>query len=419
MDTYADIVFVKKGILTLDKVMQRIVQGEFHYRDLLRGILIEIKQPIMDIDPTQSQLLFSNMDVIYQFSCQICDSFSDPVDLMSVCESYETYVPFLKCYGDYCVNYAKHKKGISDIRKQNKAIGLCISEGERVLQQSFNSLLMYPINRISEYPSLFEKLLYSIKEDDEEFEKIQIVYQKSKDIATQIEKERVHADNLQTLLFYREKIIDNEGEIFTEHRKFLRSANVKKSSAKIGKIVKVSEALERHCILFSDAIIYCKISPKEKYQFKGQLNFEDVEVLNGSDHPAHETTIRIDSLEKGKTYWFHFETPEEKNFWFKELSEHKEMQRSGKTSGITILANGTETIKENEGIFGGNFEEMDTEELLRTCKAMDEAVQKQTQRYKTKKKYLEDQIYSKTQELERKLKLIEQLKEEEMSLMNI
>jgi len=206
--------------------------------------------------------------------------------------------------------------------------------------------LIKPIQRICKYPLFFRDIIDATKVEEPLYVVLSEVSTLIQEIVSHINNNTALRENFTKIMFYRDAIVDYKKELYVPNRILVRDGKLNKASGKIGKTVTISSALERQCILFDDVFVYCKIVNTTRFQFKGELEFTKVNLIDTNDnHPNHDVAFCIENPDTNKTYWLFFSTPKEKIDWFNDIKKCIE-KKTNKTISTHSQTNQLRTYNE-------------------------------------------------------------------------
>eukprot|EP01130_Rhizamoeba_saxonica_P012185 TRINITY_DN5119_c0_g2_i2.p1 TRINITY_DN5119_c0_g2~~TRINITY_DN5119_c0_g2_i2.p1 ORF type:complete len:418 (+),score=97.19 TRINITY_DN5119_c0_g2_i2:148-1401(+) len=303
---------------------------------------------------TEEQILqiFSNTEMILGFNQRLRDSLIEAKeDEGNLGEVFVTLAPWLKCYSEYCDRHTSAINLCLEITKNNREFRKFIEERNKENGLQLKDFLIKPIQRICKYPLLLRELLACTLETDMQYPMVNQSLKTVQDIADHVNSVFEHRENFHKLLEYENCIIEYKKSIFSQGRIFLLEHRMGKGSTKLGKMLKKSVET-RVCILFNDTLIYCKgqLGAKELL-FKGELELHLISVFDSDEsHPAHETTFRLDSYVKNKSFWFFCDSPENKRDWLEAITHHSVEQKRLKAEEAVMQSEGSIRIKDSSSV---------------------------------------------------------------------
>lgn len=187
----------------------------------------------------------------------------------------------LKDYGQYVVNFKTADDTLSQLINESKPFGNFLQETAIRLNEvrDLNSFLSLPLNYISKYAVLLERLTVCTPPDYEDASKIANVSAIMENARAFIEQALYDGKNLARLRNVQEKLVDYKSTLEKRGRKFFSEQSFIEYDLKRKK----SSKAERVIILFDDMCLITKSMHKEKLKFMFQFDYDNLEVENVPD----------------------------------------------------------------------------------------------------------------------------------------
>jgi len=317
-----------------------LIDTEKIYVNDLEVMIESFYQPLQSILAQEEVIsIFTNTLMVKNVSKNLYEKLAEAMNEieekeMKLGDVFKKNAPFLKCYSEYSIQYNTAVMAVADIQKVNKNFKKFLedkSEDPNLKGLTLNDFLIKPIQRICKYPLFFRDIIDATKVEEPLYVVLSEVSTLIQEIVSHINNNTALRENFTKIMFYRDAIVDYKKELYVPNRILVRDGKLNKASGKIGKTVTISSALERQCILFDDVFVYCKIVNTTRFQFKGELEFTKVNLIDTNDnHPNHDVAFCIENPDTNKTYWLFFSTPKEKIDWFNDIKKCIEKKRQTK-----------------------------------------------------------------------------------------
>jgi len=177
---------------------------------------------------------------------------------------------------------------------------------------------------------LIQNLLSLTPEDDSDYPDLNKCLEKINDIVMDINEIRGNNVNFSTLSMYEENLLDYDGTLLSQKRKFLREGTIFVQEDKKNRIpqMRKSDAQERVLLIFNDKFLFCKKNyylGSKNHNLKFLLELEADSLLVSAtytEHPEHDISFLLEKKTDDKKAWMiFFENTPEKNTWYKLFQE--------------------------------------------------------------------------------------------------
>jgi len=318
---------MRKERMRVETINEIFVSERYYVRDL--NVIVKLfMEPMIAkqlISPTDTQLLFGNIELILKVNDEIVqclmadyEACSENMQLMNIGSDFIKLVDYLKIYSIFSSSYANSMAAYERLKRDSKEFSAFVREVQSKPECQGVDLLGFlikPVQRVCKYPLLFKELLKNTPPLHVDYPNIENCLKKVHEVAEYVNEKQRTIESLHKMLMIQENLVDAKGfHIVEPARMFLREAT----------FIKVNQAgkqQERICFLFNDMLLYCKpvFYKKTAYQYKGYipLNFCLVNDLpNIKDLENVFEIVRVDSKRK---YVFSATSAHEKGVWMADL----------------------------------------------------------------------------------------------------
>ncbi|PWA18194.1 hypothetical protein CCH79_00004218 [Gambusia affinis] len=247
-------------------------------------------------------------------------------------------------YDEYCGNHEKAQRLLLELNKI-RSVRTCLLNcmllgGRKNTEVPLEGYLVAPIQRICKYPLLLKELLKRTPRKHNDHALVQESLQVMKAVCSSINEAKRQMEKLEILEEWQSHIEGWEGSNITDTcTEMLMQGVLLKISA--------GNIQERVFFLFDKLLVYCKrknrrlknskaSSEGPRYQFRGRINTEVMEVENVDDGTADYHSSgnivnngwKIHNTAKNKWFVCMAKTPEEKQEWLEAIMKERERRKS-------------------------------------------------------------------------------------------
>uniref|UniRef100_A0A8C4RZ26 Phosphatidylinositol 3,4,5-trisphosphate-dependent Rac exchanger 2 protein n=1 Tax=Erpetoichthys calabaricus TaxID=27687 RepID=A0A8C4RZ26_ERPCA len=247
-------------------------------------------------------------------------------------------------YDDYCSNHEKAQRLLLELNKI-RTVRTCLLNcmllgGRKNTEVPLEGYLVAPIQRICKYPLLLRELLKRTPRKHNDYSLVQEALQVMKEVCSNINETKRQMEKLEVLEEWQSHIEGWEGSSITDTcTELLMQGILMKISA--------GNIQERVFFLFDNLLVYCKkkhrrlknskaVTEGYRYQFRGRINTEVMEVENVDDGTADYHSSgnivsngwKIHNTAKNKWFVCMAKTPEEKQEWLEAILKERERRKS-------------------------------------------------------------------------------------------
>ncbi|XP_062841329.1 phosphatidylinositol 3,4,5-trisphosphate-dependent Rac exchanger 2 protein [Trichomycterus rosablanca] len=247
-------------------------------------------------------------------------------------------------YDEYCGNHEKAQRLLLELNKI-QSVRTCLLNcmllgGRKNTEVPLDGYLVAPIQRICKYPLLLRELLKRTPKKHNDHALIQESLQVMKSVCSSINEAKRQMEKLEVLEEWQSHIEGWEGSNMTDCcTEMLMQGVLLKISA--------GNVQERVFFLLDNLLVYCKKKNRRlknskasaegpRYQFRGRINTEVMEVENVDDGTADYHSSgnivnngwKIHNTAKNKWFVCMAKTPEEKQQWLEAILKERERRKS-------------------------------------------------------------------------------------------
>ncbi|KAM9436261.1 phosphatidylinositol 3,4,5-trisphosphate-dependent Rac exchanger 2 protein [Clarias gariepinus] len=247
-------------------------------------------------------------------------------------------------YDEYCGNHEKAQRLLLELNKI-RSVRTCLLNcmllgGRKNTEVPLEGYLVAPIQRICKYPLLLRELLKRTPKKHNDYSMVQESLQVMKAVCSSINEAKRQMEKLEVLEEWQSHIEGWEGSNITDScTEMLMQGVLLKISA--------GNIQERVFFLFDNLLVYCKKKNRRlknskaategpRYQFRGRINTEVMEVENVDDGTADYHSSgnivnngwKIHNTAKNKWFVCMAKTPEEKQEWLEAILKERERRKS-------------------------------------------------------------------------------------------
>ncbi|KAG9283290.1 phosphatidylinositol 3,4,5-trisphosphate-dependent Rac exchanger 2 protein [Astyanax mexicanus] len=247
-------------------------------------------------------------------------------------------------YDEYCGNHEKAQRLLLELNKI-RSVRTCLLNcmllgGRKNTEVPLEGYLVAPIQRICKYPLLLRELLKRTPKKHNDFPQVQEALQVMKAVCSSINEAKRQMEKLEVLEEWQSHIEGWEGSNITDScTEMLMQGVLLKISA--------GNIQERVFFLFDNLLVYCKKKNRRlknskastegpRYQFRGRINTEVMEVENVDDGTADYHSSgnivnngwKIHNTAKNKWFVCMAKTPEEKQEWLEAILKERERRKT-------------------------------------------------------------------------------------------
>lgn len=164
--------------------------------------------------------------------------------------------PYLKLYSAYAHDYELAAGALQELRCKDAKFEAFICWTERLPEVSLKleALLIVPIQRVPRYRLLLTELLSLTPQGAPMLDELEAALQKIEAVASHINEQIRDRENVQRVINIQKALAGGRPKIVTPGRRLVREGCLRKISTD-------GDAFhERYFILFSDMLLYCKVS---------------------------------------------------------------------------------------------------------------------------------------------------------------
>ncbi|XP_036413863.1 phosphatidylinositol 3,4,5-trisphosphate-dependent Rac exchanger 2 protein [Colossoma macropomum] len=247
-------------------------------------------------------------------------------------------------YDEYCGNHEKAQRLLLELNKI-RSVRTCLLNcmllgGRKNIEVPLEGYLVAPIQRICKYPLLLRELLKRTPKKHNDYSLVQEALQVMKAVCSSINEAKRQMEKLEVLEEWQSHIEGWEGSNITDScTEMLMQGVLLKISA--------GNIQERIFFLFDNLLVYCKKKNRRlknskaategpRYQFRGRINTEVMEVENVDDGTADYHSSgnivnngwKIHNTAKNKWFVCMAKTPEEKQEWLEAILKERERRKT-------------------------------------------------------------------------------------------
>uniref|UniRef100_A0AAR2KCL7 Phosphatidylinositol 3,4,5-trisphosphate-dependent Rac exchanger 2 protein n=1 Tax=Pygocentrus nattereri TaxID=42514 RepID=A0AAR2KCL7_PYGNA len=247
-------------------------------------------------------------------------------------------------YDEYCGNHEKAQRLLLELNKI-RSVRTCLLNcmllgGRKNTEVPLEGYLVAPIQRICKYPLLLRELLKRTPKKHNDYSMVQEALLVMKAVCSSINEAKRQMEKLEVLEEWQSHIEGWEGSNITDScTEMLMQGVLLKISA--------GNIQERVFFLFDNLLVYCKKKNRRlknskaategpRYQFRGRINTEVMEVENVDDGTADYHSSgnivnngwKIHNTAKNKWFVCMAKTPEEKQEWLEAILKERERRKT-------------------------------------------------------------------------------------------
>uniref|UniRef100_A0AAR2LYB6 Phosphatidylinositol 3,4,5-trisphosphate-dependent Rac exchanger 2 protein n=1 Tax=Pygocentrus nattereri TaxID=42514 RepID=A0AAR2LYB6_PYGNA len=242
-------------------------------------------------------------------------------------------------YDEYCGNHEKAQRLLLELNKI-RSVRTCLLNcmllgGRKNTEVPLEGYLVAPIQRICKYPLLLRELLKRTPKKHNDYSMVQEALLVMKAVCSSINEAKRQMEKLEVLEEWQSHIEGWEGSNITDScTEMLMQGVLLKISA--------GNIQERVFFLFDNLLVYCKKKNSKaategpRYQFRGRINTEVMEVENVDDGTADYHSSgnivnngwKIHNTAKNKWFVCMAKTPEEKQEWLEAILKERERRKT-------------------------------------------------------------------------------------------
>ncbi|XP_027030434.2 phosphatidylinositol 3,4,5-trisphosphate-dependent Rac exchanger 2 protein [Tachysurus fulvidraco] len=247
-------------------------------------------------------------------------------------------------YDEYCGNHEKAQRLLLELNKI-RSVRTCLLNcmmlgGRKNTEVPLEGYLVAPIQRICKYPLLLRELLKRTPKKHSDYSMVYESLQMMKAVCSNINEAKREMEKLEVLEEWQSHIEGWEGSNITDScTEMLMQGVLLKISA--------GNIQERVFFLFDNLLVYCKKKNRRlknskaanegpRYQFRGRINTEVMEVENVDDGTADYHSSgnivnngwKIHNTAKNKWFVCMAKTAEEKQEWLEAILKERERRKS-------------------------------------------------------------------------------------------
>ncbi|KAF4075695.1 hypothetical protein AMELA_G00221840 [Ameiurus melas] len=338
-------------------VLRELLQTERDYVETLHflsGFLHRLDQYAVakvdkNITEEMVKVLFSNLEEIRcvhrDFLAMVEELLQpDPHPYHEVGRCFLHFRARFQIYDEYCGNHEKAQRLLLELNKI-RSVRTCLLNcmllgGRKNTEVPLEGYLVAPIQRICKYPLLLRELLKRTPKKHNDYSMVHESLQVMKAVCSSINEAKRQMDKLEVLEEWQSHIEGWEGSNITDScTEMLMQGVLLKISA--------GNIQERVFFLFDNLLVYCKKKNRRlknskattegpRYQFRGRINTEVMEVENVDDGTADYHSSgnivnngwKIHNTAKNKWFVCMAKTAEEKQEWLEAILKERERRKS-------------------------------------------------------------------------------------------
>ncbi|KAI5617161.1 phosphatidylinositol 3,4,5-trisphosphate-dependent Rac exchanger 2 protein, partial [Silurus asotus] len=338
-------------------VLRELLQTERDYVETLHFLSVFLHRlnqyavAKMDKNITEEmvKVLFSNLEEIQcvhrDFLAMVEEMLQpDPHPHHEVGRCFLHFRARFQIYDEYCGNHEKAQRLLLELNKI-RSVRTCLLNcmllgGRKNTEVPLEGYLVAPIQRICKYPLLLRELLKRTPKKHNDYSMVQESLQVMKAVCSSINEAKRQMEKLEVLEEWQSHIEGWEGSNMTDScTEMLMQGVLLKISA--------GNIQERVFFLFDNLLVYCKKKNRRlknskastegpRYQFRGRINTEVMEVENVDDGTADYHSSgnivnngwKIHNTAKNKWFVCMAKTPEEKQEWLEAILKERERRKS-------------------------------------------------------------------------------------------
>ncbi|KAI8909604.1 Dbl homology domain-containing protein [Gorgonomyces haynaldii] len=314
-------------------IIEEIIETEKRYVDSLDSILqcylkplkqmigtereIVSKRQVNDLFANIANILVINRELLKQLQATLFDSIG---------QIFINLVPFLKIYSTYAQNFNNALNLVHHLLETNPSFKEFVLKQQSMPsmgQQTLQSLLLMPVQRIPRYKLLLEDLLKHTASGHQDYTNIFKAFKMVSSVADFVnETIRQHETALE-MINIQKSILGLPNDLLAPGRTFIKRGKVQKISRKSHQ--------PRILFLFSDILVYCSPGILEtQFMYHRTITLDKIRVQDVPDVEQVKNIFQI--LQSEKSFAMYCETPQEKQEWLLALQNAIQDVRQSKST---------------------------------------------------------------------------------------
>ncbi|XP_039966935.1 putative protein tag-52 isoform X1 [Bactrocera tryoni] len=237
------------------KAVDEIISSERSYLRQLEVLMNYFIKPIKlhtFIDDRNHSFLFGQIEMIYNLNGELLRELEENKD--KVAKAFLKMAPFLKLYSVYAFDFQNALLLLQEISNKNPAFRKFVVQTETrpEVQQTLNSLMIIPIQRLPRYKLLLEQVLLYTSPSETDFKLLKDSVKQITSIVSHINSCVEDQEVTLMLLNLQNSLLNRSPKIVKPSRKIVKEGL-------LHKISRTGSQIKRYCVLMSDIFLYCKI----------------------------------------------------------------------------------------------------------------------------------------------------------------
>jgi FYVE/RhoGEF/PH domain-containing protein 5/6 len=236
------------------------------------------------------------------------------------------YAPFLKMYYAYVANHEDALERLNAFRKQNEEFNRFLNVIERSQNQTLQSLLIMPVQRIPRYRLLMDRVVSLAKKahlENERIDALKGVLSSIESIAGKLDTDMKMKEKRLMVIQLQEKMFRGKVELVTSSRFFVKMGVMK---VNLRPHKKTSSFRPYQVILFNDLLVLATAS-RTRASLKISLPIEGMSLMEDENAPDGASRFMILHSTQEFPIVVSVESEEQKQEWMQEIQKYIENAR--------------------------------------------------------------------------------------------
>eukprot|EP01114_Cavostelium_apophysatum_P022237 TRINITY_DN7982_c0_g1_i1.p1 TRINITY_DN7982_c0_g1~~TRINITY_DN7982_c0_g1_i1.p1 ORF type:complete len:872 (-),score=270.52 TRINITY_DN7982_c0_g1_i1:25-2640(-) len=308
-----------------NKVLRELIETEKDYIVDLEVIGNVFLKPIRQkklMNAKEIEDVFSNVDMLFNIHKELVKKFDVPVlDDLMFGQAFLRVVDFLKIYAQYCASQSKAMTTLKKLREHSSDMESFLKNAlsnAECRNQSLESFLIKPVQRICKYPLLLRELLKHTPPEHPDYEPISKSMSSIESIVTQINETKRIKDNTFKLGEIAEQLEDSQDlKIVDPNRWLLKEGEMF--------LIKKNKIAKGYSFLFNDVFLHTKLK-KGTSRGRKTMTMRIMVPLFGcsvqaTEIPNFENVFQLFSITEKKKYIFSSSNPALRKEWIEVINK--------------------------------------------------------------------------------------------------